>query len=438
MSPTSCWWRSLTLLGAIALAASASAGPSIQELRDQAKRHERNAEWDKALTIYGALLREQRGADTQDRYQHCLRRYWQGLRHQDESYRKEVLSIDYGQALRLYNKIRDTLLENALDRRQLDPARLLNKGIDELDAALAHPVFQQQYLPGKEAEIQAFRDHLKRTYPSRVPLTRAQAERQIRGIALDAQDMLQLNPTVTILELACGASYAVDDYTAYLTPQQFRELCDALKGETTDGVILASVVWELKSADVGYIRIFSFQDTTLQELDAALGNLPGIKSLILDLRGNPGGLVEVAIEAAKRFLSSGVIATVENQDPRYSTVYHARNAAVCTLPLVVLVDGDTASAAEVLAGALKENGRARLVGQNTFGKGCTQSLVKLPAANNVPTGGLRLTIARFFSPKGQPYTGRGVAPHVLVARFKPDMVDGMDHQLVAALTELRR
>src|SRR6185295_7036544 len=117
--------------------------------------------------------------------------------------------------------------------------------------------------------------------------------------------------------------------------------------------------------------------------------------------------------------------TVENQDPKFSTVYHARNAAPYTLPLVVLVDGDTASAAEVLAGALKENGRARLVGQTTFGKGCTQSLVKLPSANGLPTGGLRVTVARFFSPKGNAYTGRGVIPDNIVARDKPEMMDGI-------------
>jgi carboxyl-terminal processing protease len=134
-----------------------------------------------------------------------------------------------------------------------------------------------------------------------------------------------------------------------------------------------------------------------------------------------------------------VVATVENQDPKFSTVYHARGPAVCTVPMNVLVDGDTASAAEVLAGALKENDRARVIGQTTFGKGCTQSLVKLPAANGVPTGGLRVTVARFFSPRGQAYTGRGVTPHVVVPRFKPDdMMAPGDYQFEVAFNDLQR
>ena len=436
-------WRSVALVTAAACLASASASenPSLKQLRDQALAHERNSEWDKALAVYGSLLRDENTPSVQERYQNSLRRYWQGLRHQDVSFRKEVLSLDYGQALRLYNKVRDTLLENALDKKRIDPSRLLQKGIDELDAALGHPIFREQHLPGKQAEALAFRDHLKRKFAVQGPMTRAQVEQQIREIALAAQDMLQLSPTVSILELACGASYAIDNYTAYLTPDQFRQLCDTLKGETNDGMAIRSVVGEMKPGDVGYLRIFSFQDTTLQELDEWLNQLTkaGAKAIVLDLRGNPGGLFEVAIESARRFLSTGIITTVENQEPKFSTVYHARNGASCTLPLVVLVDGDTASAAEVLAGALKENGRARLIGQNTFGKGCTQSLVKLPAANGVPTGGLRVTVARFFSPKGNAYTGRGVAPHSVVPRDKPDMMmDGVDHQLVAALNDLQR
>jgi carboxyl-terminal processing protease len=85
------------------------------------------------------------------------------------------------------------------------------------------------------------------------------------------------------------------------------------------------------------------------------------------------------------------------------------------MPMVVLVNGDTASAAELLAGALKENNRATLIGQTTFGKGCTQAVLELPkVAGGVPTGGMRLTVARFFSPKGQPYCGRGVTPHIFI------------------------
>lgn len=404
--------------------------------REQASRHEKNFEWDKALAIYESLLREERSPDLQARYNACLRRYWQVLRHQDINYRKEVLGLDYGQALRLYGKMRDTLLDHSLDKKKADPTRVFHKGLEELDAALATPCFCQTYLPGKQAEIQAFREYLKKKFGGLQGLTRAQAEKQIREVALAALDMLQLNTTVTILELACGACYAFDDYTAYLTPTQFRELYDSLRGQSSEGAVLQSVSVEMRTQHIGYIRIASFQDNTAAELDAALMALQGVKGLVLDLRGNPGGLLESAVECAKRFLANGVIVAIESQDSKTCLIHHARGMMPpCTLPIVVLVDGDTASAAEVLAGALKDNERARLVGQTTFGKGCSQTLVKLPAANGVPTGGLRVTIARFFSPKGVCYTGRGVAPDVAAERFKPDAPE-VDNQLQEAIREL--
>src|SRR5262249_837280 len=133
------------------------------------------------------------------------------------------------------------------------------------------------------------------------------------------------------------------------------------------------------SAAVGYVRIDCFQDSTVQELDLVLGALTkaGVKALILDLRGNPGGLVDVAIEATQRFLGSGVI--VSKQGPNLKVeVVSAQNPGAPTLPLGVLVDGETASSAEIMAGALKDNNRARLVGQTTFGKGSMQRLFPLP------------------------------------------------------------
>jgi carboxyl-terminal processing protease len=113
--------------------------------------------------------------------------------------------------------------------------------------------------------------------------------------------------------------------------------------------------------------------------------------------------------------------STQHQDPKSSAIFEARNPNALTLPIVVLVDGDTASAAEVLAGALKDNKRARVVGQTTYGKGCSQGLLKLPAEGalradpaltpaDATTGGIRITIARFYSPTGQPYSGRGVEP----------------------------
>jgi carboxyl-terminal processing protease len=521
------WSVPLFILGTVIFIAEARAsdGPD-KNLRLQAEYHEQRAEWDKACLVYEQLLRLDRTAPgIKERYQICLRRYWQVRRHSDVSYRKEVLSLDYAQSLKLYTLIRNTLLDNALDKKKISPDLLFRKGLEEFDNALAEPIFVQQYLANvKPSELRDFREFLKRTWNTGEKMSRAQALKQMRDVALAAQSALQLDGNIVLMEFACGACYALDEYTLYLTPNQLRELWDSLRGQYAgvgltlrfaDGKVLIqevapyspageinpplakddqvvsidrkplaqmtieaaqdllegpvgssvdvevyspglpprtialrrramfmpSVVYQMKDQQIGYLHIACFQDTTLQEVDEALQFLSksSMKALILDIRANNGGLFEVAIDVARRFLSSGVIASTLNSDPKLNTVYQARNPGALALPVVVIIDNETASAAEVLAGALKENKRARLVGQTTFGKGCTQCILKLPPApGGVPTGGMRLTVARFFSPDGLPFTGRGITPHVAVERQIMDSTINLDPQLDAAISEAQR
>ncbi len=177
-------------------------------------------------------------------------------------------------------------------------------------------------------------------------------------------------------------------------------------------LLVPSVEWEPVPRDgIGYVRIVSFQDGTVQELKDVLLHLQAaqMKALVLDLRGNTGGLFQSAVQVAELFLGDGVIVFTESPLKRFRGTYRAHNANALTLPLVVLVDGETASAAEVLAGALKENGRATLVGAATYGKGSIQCPVPL---EHLPAG-IWITVARFYSPTHQPYSDRGVTPHVL-------------------------
>jgi carboxyl-terminal processing protease len=131
---------------------------------------------------------------------------------------------------------------------------------------------------------------------------------------------------------------------------------------------------------------------------------------------------------AELFLSEGVIAYKQGRDKEES--HKALNPNAFVMPVVVLVDGDTASAAEVVAGALKENNRARLIGETTFGKGSIQKLIQFD--NKVP-GGLRVTVAHFLSPSNQPYHGQGVIPHRVIEQSE----GGGDTQLQAAKEEAR-
>jgi carboxyl-terminal processing protease len=203
---------------------------------------------------------------------------------------------------------------------------------------------------------------------------------------------------------------------------------------TRQAVSVHSVVTPYRVEDgIGYLQLSGFQDTTVEELDEALARLQmeGMKVLILDLRGNQGGLFNVAVQVAERLLPAGVIVSTSSPVRDENRKFEANNPAAFALPMVVLIDGDTASAAEIVAGALKDNQRATLVGEPTFGKGRMQRVLKLAT---VPAG-LRITLARFFSPNGQAYDGRGIVPRILVPRGPSPAIDD---QLLAARSAARQ
>ncbi len=166
--------------------------------------------------------------------------------------------------------------------------------------------------------------------------------------------------------------------------------------------------------DIGYIHIRSFQDSTADEVKDALARLQteGMKGLILDLRGNPGGMFKAAIQVSELFLGEGtVIVFTQGQLKEFNKPYKVENGNPFQAPVVVLVDGDTASSAEILAGALKDHGRAKLFGQTTFGKGSIQQFFPLDKSS----GGIRVTVAKFSSPLKNHVSGTGIQPNQLVA-----------------------
>jgi len=170
---------------------------------------------------------------------------------------------------------------------------------------------------------------------------------------------------------------------------------------------------------VGYVQIHTFQESTAQEVREALASLQNypLRGVVLDLRGNPGGVLKPALDVAELFLSpEAVIIITTSHIPKLNKTWRSRNASPCPLPLVVLVDGETASSAEVLAGALKDNQRALLVGQPTYGKGSIQGVIPL---EQVP-GGLRLTVAKFTTPSRVPFSGRGIVPTHLIREIEGD------------------
>jgi carboxyl-terminal processing protease len=195
---------------------------------------------------------------------------------------------------------------------------------------------------------------------------------------------------------------------------------------------------------IAYLKLVCFQKTTHRDLEAALWNLHrmGMRGLVIDLRGNPGGLLAAAVEAADLFLARGVIVTTRGRNAEEDYAYTAREPGTWDVPLVVLVDQDSASAAEIFAGAIRDHNRGTIVGTRSYGKGSIQGIFPL----GVSRAGLRLTTAKFYSPSGYPYTGIGVQPHVAVRQaarpidgaLPASPASGSDAILAAALQAARQ
>ena len=182
-------------------------------------------------------------------------------------------------------------------------------------------------------------------------------------------------------------------------------------------VQLHSVASQLAEPGFGYVRISEFSETTGQELDAALAGLrktnrAPLKGLVLDLRNNPGGVLEAAVAVADAFLDSGVIVSAKGRTPESKFEMSATPGdALKGAPIVVLVDGGSASAAEIVAGALKDDHRATLMGRTTFGKGSVQTV--LPLGDD---RALKLTTSLYYTPSGASINHRGIVPDIVLER----------------------
>jgi carboxyl-terminal processing protease len=488
-------------------------------LRQQAEQSEKAGKWEQASALYADLFARDRGQfdALRDRYQTCLRHVYQIQRHHEAAFRKRVLNRDVAGALKVYEEVLGKLQSNYFEKDKVEATRLFRHGLTELVMDLEDDFFDQEYLPSASlSDIEAYRDRLPEKWGGRTVRDVSEAKNLALEVALEAQKVLDLKPALVIIELACGACNALDEYTQFLTPGQLadtyaslegravgigveldqsspgqalvivqvlkfspaelaglkprdriiridhqaadklsvEQALDKLKGEigstvelevlpagqmkpreitlTRQAVFVPSVV-EVQMLDtmsgIGYFQLVGFQEGTLVEMDQAVQQLEmqGMKVLVLDLRGNSGGLFQTAVQVAERFLSAGVIVATESQVSAFSKTYNANNNNAWKVPLVLLIDSETASAAEVIAGAFKDHRRATLVGQTTFGKGCIQYVVEL---TSVPAG-IKITQARFFSPRGHSYGKGGVAPHIPVQRTSMMAFD--EAQLRAAM-----
>jgi carboxyl-terminal processing protease len=371
------------------------------------------------------------------------------------------------------------------------------RGTRAIDIALASPNFRSvNQLQFSTEQL----TQLRREMYQRLGQRPLKSSREVVGLASEMARLIEarsgLPQTATLLEYVAAAANGLDDYSAYLTADQLREVYEQIEGNfvglgvelkaETGALLIVHVIpgspadqagilandrivavdgkstaelstdeaasmltgsegsWvqvtayspgaqprvlnirrehvEVPSLEgvkivdpdfgIAYVRIPAFQKTTSRDLEAALWDLhrQGMRSLILDLRGNPGGLLTSSVEVADKFLTQGNIVSTRGRSAQEDFNYQAHYGGTWQVPLVVLIDGDSASASEIFAGAIKDNNRGTVVGTTSYGKGSVQGIFPLGYAG----AGIRLTTAKFFSPNGTPISHRGVAPHNVV------------------------
>ena len=189
----------------------------------------------------------------------------------------------------------------------------------------------------------------------------------------------------------------------------------------TREIIKIQVVRSRMEGDVAYVRVSSFNEQTDPALRRAIQSLKqqagtSLKALILDLRNNPGGLLDQAVSVSDDFLDQGEIVSTRARQSEESQRWNAKAGDLATgLPVVVLINGGSASASEIVAGALQDHRRAVVLGTRSFGKGSVQTVIPLPG-----NGAMRLTTARYYTPSGRSIQGLGISPDVEVAQTREE------------------
>jgi len=186
-------------------------------------------------------------------------------------------------------------------------------------------------------------------------------------------------------------------------------------------VAVDEVTWH-RDGDIGYIRMPGFNENTASGLENAVRDLkrqigPSLKGYVLDLRNNPGGLLDQAVEVSDDLLTSGEVVSTRGRHAEDTQRYDAHGGDITDgKPVVVLINGGTASASEIVAGALQDHHRATIVGMTSFGKGSVQTIIPLGEGG----GALRLTTARYYTPSGHSIQAQGIIPDVAVAQGDED------------------
>ena len=194
---------------------------------------------------------------------------------------------------------------------------------------------------------------------------------------------------------------------------------------TRDVIRVRSVRSHVEGDDVGYIRITQFNEQTTEGLKKAIADISAkvsndkLKGYVVDLRNNPGGLLDQAISVSDAFLQKGEIVSTRGRNAEETQRFNARPGDLTNgKPVIVLINGGSASASEIVAGALQDHRRVTVIGTRSFGKGSVQTIIPLGSGN----GALRLTTARYFTPSGRSIQAKGIVPDIEVLQNVPDEI----------------
>lgn len=470
----------------------------LNDLLRRGQKLETDGKWGEALTLYEDALRDYPGEQAlAGRHDLAKMHYDIGRRYSDNSYRRAVTVLREREALALYSEVLLKVQSHYVSEPNWH--NLVARGTADVDLAVNEAPFAKMHLSSVLPEqIASFRQQLARQMQSRQIRSRQDAVDAVMIAGRIAQNTLSIMPTTVILEYACAASGALDEYSSYLTSDQLNDVYSQIEGNfvglgielksNSDSLLIVKVITgspaergglrggdritsvngrstlnlstdqaadllqgpegstvritavgpnqqpremtikrehvdvpsvdDVKMVDaasgVAYLKLTCFQKTTSRDLDAALWKLhrDGMRTLIMDLRGNPGGLLTTAVEVVDKFVEDGTIVSTRGRSSMEDYTYTAHRPGTWRVPLVVLIDGDSASASEIFAGAIRDHHRGTIVGQRSYGKGSVQGIFPLGQAG----AGLRLTTAKFYSPSGRPISRVGVDPDVAVQR----------------------
>jgi hypothetical protein len=393
---------------------------TVQINLDMARAHETQGRWGEALALYEQILTADRNhADAKKGYLFCLRQCHRKVRLGDPSFIPVVLNVRTSEVVDFYKDVLRKVHELYVDAEKRQLTQLFKEGVRELLFDLDDPDFRSRFLKAQHSasELQEFRSLLLTRLENAKVANLADAEAQVRSIYRAANRLLDLNPKIVVAEFACGACNALDEYSLYHTQGS---LMMPRSGKT-------GIEFDMPEKGIGYVRIWNFDDNTLQALETVMAELTmsKVETLILDLRDNAGGSLDAAVQVVERFVPAPeLIATTSG---KVNKTFQSFGMNVVDLPIFVLVNGNTASAAELVAARLKSRKNTELVGQTTFGKNLIQKLIPVSQA---PFGAVRMSWAQFQVPKTDDLAKRGgIAPTI--------PVDGEEAQMSAALNQAR-